>query len=50
MLTLGTLTLEDDPYVSISYEYSQSSNGRIIGGTKKITLTGSIIENSTSYY
>lgn len=48
MLVLGTLTLDEDPYVSISYEYSQSSNGRIVGGTKKITLTGSIIEDSPS--
>lgn len=48
MLVLGTLTLDEDPYVSISYEYSQTSNGQIIGGTKKITLTGTIIENSTS--
>lgn len=46
MLTLGTLTLDDDPYVNISYEYNQGSNGRILGGTKKISLTGTIIENS----
>lgn len=48
MLTIGTLTLDDDPYVSISYQYNQSSNGRVIGGTKKITLTGTIIGNSAS--
>lgn len=48
MFTLGTLTLDEDPYISISYEYSQSSNGRIIGGTKKITLTGTIVATSTS--
>lgn len=48
MLTLGTLTLDSDPYISQSYEYSQSSNGKIVGGTKKITLTGSIVANSAS--
>lgn len=48
MFTIGTLTLDDDPYISISYDYSQSNNGRIVGGTKKIILTGTIIEDSTS--
>lgn len=48
MFTIGTLTLDDDPYISISYDYAQSNNGRIIGGTKKITLTGTIVANSTS--
>lgn len=48
MLTLGTLTLDEDPYVSTNYEYSQTSNGTVIGGTKKITLTGTIIKDSPS--
>lgn len=48
MLTIGTLTLDDDPYVNVSYQYTQASNGRVIGGTKKITLTGTIIANNAS--
>lgn len=46
MLTLGTLTLTNDPYISIDYNYNATSNGTIIGGTKSITLTGSIVSTN----
>lgn len=47
MLTLGTLTLDNDPYVAINYNYNQTSNGTVIGGQKNITLTGSIASNTS---
>lgn len=46
MLTIGTLTLDNDPYVTTTYEYQTASSGRIIGGRKKITLSGSIVEEN----
>lgn len=46
MLTLGSLTLDDDPYVEITYNYNSTSNGTIVGGVKTITLTGSIVSDT----
>ena len=48
MLTLGSLTLDNDPYVNIAYNYNQTSNGRVVGGKKNITLSGSIYATNSS--
>lgn len=48
MLVLGSLTLDNDPYVEITYNYSTTTNGSIIGGVKNITLTGSIVADDPS--
>lgn len=48
MLTLGTLTLTDDPYISIGYNYNTTNNGTVIGGLKSITLSGSIVSSTPS--
>lgn len=47
MLTLGSLTLDDNPFVEIGYNYNTTDNGKVIGGTKTLTLTGSIAEATT---
>lgn len=46
MLTIGTLTLDNDPYVKTDYDYKTSSNGTIIGGLKTISLSGTIVEDN----
>ena len=48
MLTIGTLTLDNDPYVKTDYDYKTSSNGTIIGGLKTIVLSGTIVEDNPS--
>lgn len=48
MLILGSLQLADNPYVNISYNYNQTSNGVVLGGKKQIQLTGTITASSTS--
>ena len=47
MLTLGSLTLDDNPFVEIGYNYNTTDNGKVIGGTKTLTLTGNIAEATT---
>lgn len=39
--------IELNPYISISYEYNQASNGQILGGQKKISLTESIVADTS---
>lgn len=47
MLTLGSLTLDDNPFVEIGYNYNTTDNGKVIGGTKQLSLKGSIAASST---
>ena len=46
MITIGTLQLSPDPYVDFSYSYfsGNSSNNKIFGGQKTLTLRGSIVK------
>ena len=44
-LILGSLTLDINPYISTTYDYISTDNGKIIGSSKKITLNGTIQES-----
>ena len=44
-LTLGSLTLDINPYISTTYDYVATDNGKIIGSSKKMTLNGTIQES-----
>lgn len=44
-LTLGTLTLDINPYINTTYDYVSTDNGKVIGSSKKITLSGTIQES-----
>ena len=44
-LILGSLTLDINPYISTTYDYISTDNGKIIGSSKKITLNGTVQES-----
>lgn len=48
MITIGTLALDPEPYVDVAYNYATTSNQKVFGGTKTITLKGSVFGNSPS--
>ena len=48
MITIGTLQLDPEPYVDINYNYSTTGNQKVFGGTKTITLSGSVVRSTPS--